>query len=83
MVEPVGDVVAICDFESAMSGVGLSTGCPGVEFSQAGDFEFDVASTSSSADTGPTADHTGGGGATIDLVAGVNKKKLVRGTVIH
>ena len=78
MVEQVGDVVAICDFESAMSGVGLSTGCPGIEFSQAGDFTFDVASASNSPDTGPTADHTSGGGKCHNGSSGsrsVKKKK--------
>ena len=55
-------MVIFCDFDNAMNGPdGLNSGCPGIEFS-VGNADFDVATTSDSADTGPTADHTGNGG---------------------
>ena len=54
-----GDMVAQCDFDNTD---GLITGCPFIDFAQFGEINFDVASASDSADTGPTADHTGNGG---------------------
>ena len=57
----VGDVVASCDFDSSNAPDGMLTDCPGMELSQLGTLDFYFADSSDSADTGPTADHTGGG----------------------
>ena len=56
------EVVVRCDFDSSGSNDGVTTGCPGVELSELTNNDFDFASTSDSADTGPSADHTGDGG---------------------
>ena len=56
------EVVVSCDFDSSGSDDGVTTGCPGVELSELTNNDFDFASTSDSADTGPSADHTGNGG---------------------
>ena len=77
MPDQVGDVVARCDFESTFNPEGLFTGCPGIEFSQAGDTDFDVASSSASADTGPSADHTGGGGKCYNGICSRGKKTVI------
>ena len=56
------EVVVSCDFDSSGGDDGVTTGCPGVELSELTNNDFDFASTSDSADTGPSADHTGNGG---------------------
>ena len=54
----VGDVVVGCDFDSAVFG---QTGCDRFVQSGEGDITFDFAFNSNTDDTGPVADHTGGG----------------------
>ena len=61
-VYEVGDVVASCDFDSSESNDGVTTGCDGVVLTEFTNMDFLFASTSDSADTGPSADHTGDGG---------------------
>ena len=53
----VGEVVASCNFDS-----GSSTGCNNIVFDDTSEVRFEFASSSISADTGPTADHTGDNG---------------------
>ena len=60
-VYEVGDVVASCDFDNSDDSDGLTTGCDGFD-PEYGNMGFNFASASDSADTGPTADHTGDGG---------------------
>ena len=73
----VGDVVASCDFDSSVSPPdGLTTGCTGVDLSPLGDTDFWFASGSNSADTGPAADHTGGGGKSNNRSSSRSEKKI-------
>ena len=58
----VGDVVFSCDFDNSVRNGGSFTGCPGIDHSEISQVQFLLASASDSADTGPTADHTGDGG---------------------
>ena len=71
-------MVIFCDFDNAMNGPdGLNSGCPGIEFS-VGNADFDVATTSDSADTGPTADHTGNGGKSSNETGSRCEQQLLR-----
>ena len=60
----VGDVVARCDFDNVVSNDdgSLLTGCRDIDFAYYGEARFITDSSSDSADTGPSADHTGDGG---------------------
>ena len=60
-VHQIGDVIASCDFDNSDDSDGLTTGCDGFD-PEYGNMGFNFASASDSADTGPTADHTGDGG---------------------
>ena len=67
----VGEVVASCNFDS-----GSSTGCNNIVFDENSEPRFEFASASQSADTGPTADHTGDNGkySNRQCTLGVKKK---------
>ena len=70
----VGDVVARCDFDNVVNNDGsLTTGCRDIDFAYYGEARFITDSSSDSADTGPSADHTGDGGkrAKMELVVGL------------
>ena len=80
-------MVASCDFDSSANDDGLTTGCPGVDVSMYADFDFAFASASDSADTGPTADHTGDGGkchnyGSVGVVASDCREKLSKSHLI-